>query len=262
MDRYTSLNSSGWLVQAGLTEHNKYDSLRGEIALGSSRLFTLPYGRMSISMARRIPKQTGSVSKIASETDPGVSRDFFGPPPLIPGEDPTAYEMLLARITEAVEPKDVLEEIWVREMVDLEWAVLRWRRLKANLFRVGKADGAYALLRPSSHSLVMEFGDSTRDLSDRYAHGDVAAVKEVNGRLDKAGLTIESIMAQTLVNNLDSVERIDRMLASAEARRDAALRELDRHRAVFSAAVRDATSEIDDADFAEIAPTVAERTSQ
>jgi hypothetical protein len=212
-------------------------------------------------MNRRNPKKTATLSKIVSEASPGVSCDFFGPPALIPGEDPTAYEMLLARITAAVQPKDVFEEIWVHEIVDLEWAVLRWRRLKANLFRVGTADGAYTVLRPSSQSVVLDFGDSIRDLSDRYARGDVTAVKEVNGRLAKAGLTIDAVMAQTLANNLDSVERIDRMLASAAARRDAALRELDRHRAMLAAALRHATNEIEDAEFAEIAPTAAERAS-
>jgi hypothetical protein len=42
---------------------------------------------------------------------------------------------------------------------------------------------------------------------------------------------MDAVMAQTLPNNLEVIERIDRMIASAEARRNASPRELDRDRA-------------------------------
>ncbi len=58
---------------------------------------------------------------------------FFGPPALIDGEDPAAYDELLARVSGAVKPSDILEEIWVRDVVDLVWGALRLRRLKADL---------------------------------------------------------------------------------------------------------------------------------
>ena len=58
---------------------------------------------------------------------------LFGPPPLREGEDTAAYDELLARISGAVKPADIFEEIWVRDIVDLVWEVLRLRWLKANL---------------------------------------------------------------------------------------------------------------------------------
>jgi hypothetical protein len=39
-------------------------------------------------------------------------------------------------------------------------------------------------------------------------------------------------MAKTLEGEIDSFERFDRILASSEARRNNALREIDRHRAI------------------------------
>ena len=59
--------------------------------------------------------------------------NFFGPPPLLKGEDPAAYDELLARISGAVEPLDKLEEIWMREVVDHVWDARRLRRLKSGL---------------------------------------------------------------------------------------------------------------------------------
>jgi len=58
---------------------------------------------------------------------------LFGPPPLLEGEDAAAYDELLVRISGAVKPTDIFEEIWIREIVDLVWGAFRLRRLKANL---------------------------------------------------------------------------------------------------------------------------------
>ena len=44
---------------------------------------------------------------------------LFGPPPLLEGEDTAAYDDLLVRISGAVKPADIFEEIWIRDIVDL-----------------------------------------------------------------------------------------------------------------------------------------------
>ena len=64
----------------------------------------------------------------------GVSRlSLFGVRPLFAGEDAAAYDQLLARISAAVKPADVIEEIWIQDVADLSWEVLRLRRLKTDL---------------------------------------------------------------------------------------------------------------------------------
>jgi hypothetical protein len=60
------------------------------------------------------------------------------------------------------------------------------------------------------------------------------------------------VTAKTLESKLDSFERLDRMLASAEARRNNALREIDRHRAALGAAMRQAVDEVQDAEFRDV----------
>src|SRR6476659_5563834 len=59
--------------------------------------------------------------------------EIFGPPPLLDGESQEVYDTLLARVTGTVNPKDIIEEIWVHDIVDLVWEVLRLRRLKVAL---------------------------------------------------------------------------------------------------------------------------------
>jgi hypothetical protein len=46
---------------------------------------------------------------------------WLGPPPLFEGEDRAAYDGLLARISGAMNPADIFEEVWVRDIVDLSW---------------------------------------------------------------------------------------------------------------------------------------------
>jgi hypothetical protein len=59
----------------------------------------------------------------------------FGPPLLLEGEDAAAYDELLGRICAAVKPVDIIDEIFIADIVALEWDVLRLRRLKLSLIR-------------------------------------------------------------------------------------------------------------------------------
>ena len=89
-------------------------------------------------------------------------------------------------------------------------------------------------------------------LSHGWAAGDERARTKVEAILTKAGMTIDEVMAKTLESKLDSYERLDRMLASLEARRNNALREIHRHRDALGGGVRRSIEEIEDADFREI----------
>jgi hypothetical protein len=59
-------------------------------------------------------------------------------------------------------------------------------------------------------------------------------------------------MAETVESKIDTFERVDRMLASAEARRNKALNEIDRHRSSLGAAMHRAMNEVEDAEFRDV----------
>jgi hypothetical protein len=151
-------------------------------------------------------------------------RAQFGPPPVFDGEDAAAYEALLERVAGAVRPTDVLEEIWVRDVVDLAWDAMRLRRLRAGLMTVAAHEGVEAVLRPLLGILP------AGDVATNWALRDRSTVKQVNKLLAKAGLTRDAVVAATLAARIDDFERIDRMITMAEALRAAALREVVRHR--------------------------------
>jgi hypothetical protein len=153
------------------------------------------------------------------------------------------------QISAAVGPLDFLEEIWVNDVVSLVWETQRLRRLRVAFFHVAVRKDLYQVLKPSSDP------SSARRLADNWASHKPDAVAEVDARLAAAfGLTMDCVIGDTLARKLDEVERIDRMVAGAEARRNVALREIDRHRATLGAALRQAADEVLDAEFTEIPP--------
>ena len=58
---------------------------------------------------------------------------LFGPPPILEGEDAAAYDELFGRVCAAIKPIDVIDEMFISDVVVLEWEVLRLRRYKLSL---------------------------------------------------------------------------------------------------------------------------------
>ncbi len=161
----------------------------------------------------------------------------FGPAPLIEGEDAGAYDELLVRISGAVRPGDIFEEIWVRDIVDLVWEAFRLRRLKACLMTAGARSALAQQLAPV-------VGRAQADgLARSWAAREPGALAAVEEQLATAGLGLEGVVAQGLCLRLGFIERIERMIMAAEARRNAALREIDRHRATLGRQLRQAVLE-------------------
>jgi hypothetical protein len=162
----------------------------------------------------------------------------FGPPPLIRGEKRAEYNELLAAVSSTVKPADFLERIWEREFVDREWEVLRLRRLKAALITSSAYRGLEIILAPL-------LDDGISDLVEAWARRESDAIRKVDRILASAGLTMDAVVAQTLADHLAAIESIDRMIVIAEARRDAVLHEIERHRASFALVMRQTVNQLE-----------------
>ena len=71
-----------------------------------------------------------------------------------------------------------------------------------------------------------------------HAQRDPDAVTLVDGLLADNGMSLDALVANRLSDCLDQIERIDRLTTIAEDRRNDALREIDRRRAVLAEALR------------------------
>ena len=171
--------------------------------------------------------------------------------PLLPGEEEADYVGVAQRVVAVVQPKDAIEEFLTRDVIDLTWDILRLRRLKARLLRVSAGSGVTNALNRLGYDEREGYG-SASTLGSMWASGDESTREEVAAALKTAQLSTDDVMAEALDSRIETFERIDRMLSSAEARRNNALRELDRHRASVGAAARQAIEDVEDVKFRDV----------
>jgi hypothetical protein len=132
--------------------------------------------------SRRKPRSTSGSEVVAVET-------IFGPSPLLPGEDASAYEDLHRRVSAEVKPADIIEKIWVRDVVDHTWEVFRLRRIKMRLVSIGGRESLSNRLAPLLRELP-EYAEAekagtlngqtvrevSRELARQWAHDDPVIV--------------------------------------------------------------------------------------
>ena len=168
--------------------------------------------------------------------------------PLAGGEDADAYAKLLADTMASVRPTGILEEMWLRDVVNNYWETERVRRYKAGRLAAVRADGMAALLRSLGETAL-----GADQLAQGWSARQVTAISDVRDRLERAGLDHDAAHGSAFALHLDEFERIEQMIAGLEARRAAALREIGFHRADFADRLAAATQTpaIEDAQFAE-----------
>ena len=112
------------------------------------------------------------------------------------------------------------------------------------------------LVRPLHMPLECEFlvgfqPTPAKELAHKWAAGDPSAIKQVEELLFSVGRSMESVQSKALEMAIAEIARIERMAMSAEARRNATLREIDRHRdrKPFGRALRDQVRNIEDAEL-------------
>lgn len=170
---------------------------------------------------------------------PDTSLTHHDPGYLPATDDPFAYDTLRRRFVAQVRPRDIVEEVLVGDVVELVWEAVRLRRMRAleleSLAYLGVAD-----------VVAPHFGElGVHGLSERWARRQPTAVREVDEILAAAGLAMEHVAARTFALHMSEMERIERLIAAAEARRNAALREIERHRAALARDLR-AAADIED----------------
>jgi hypothetical protein len=240
---------------------------------------------------------------------------LFGSPALLAGEDAAAYHQLVSRFRAAINPVDIIDEMLIADVVGLEWEVLRWRRLKAELMRMRELKALQDFLsnhlylkhyrksfvedlteilqdyledqteddaRTLAHKCaelepdavnkfnqivagnfnITEIRETARvfkaeELAQDYARRKPSTIKLISKLLAWADTSIDALTLEPLVEELDNIERIDRLTTIAETRRNAMLREIDRRRAVLSEALRRQVQEVE-GEFKVVEKTPAE----
>jgi hypothetical protein len=186
----------------------------------------------------------GSLTSV--ETRQNLSRlippeiaDIFGHPPVLSTENRQAYDALMTQLALERKPRNFTEWMFVRDMTDTSWEIFRHRRAIANVFAVSFRTSLRAVLI----DVLPEEGckpwldryDTAKGLAQAWFEGPQEREK-VKSELAKYGLTAEASVAhnQTYVLRRDELDMSHRLLALAEARRIAIIRNFNEYRAMSS----------------------------
>jgi hypothetical protein len=161
-------------------------------------------------------------------------------PALLPGEDGRLYAELRRRIWEALKPRDIFEEVLAADLVDIQWEIVRYRRLLGKHLQNER-------LRASEHLiegiLPLDFSpDEGARLARKRAidrtTGEPEARKEITSQMKRFDLDEEAVIAAAFARNVDLVEKVTRMISVAEARKNKAFREFEFRRSYRSAQIQ------------------------
>lgn len=191
---------------------------------------------------------------VPSATNDNTIWNSFGRPPLLQGENRADFDKLLERLARDEKPTDTMEHAWVWDVAVFTWEISRYRRSIAGLCAVNRVLALKVVLAPL-------YGDGDPALFGRWAERDPDAIKYVDTLLQRAGLTMEDVTAQTLAVKINDIERLDRIVMGLEARRITVLREILRRRAELGNALRKSVEEIEEGEFTEIGASSNEASS-
>jgi hypothetical protein len=175
----------------------------------------------------------------AIQVIPEEIRLLLGGPPLIGGEDGALYSQLLSRVAVFVDPQNIIEWLYVRDILDHDWEIRRYRHMHATLVNA-KLVG---LIDPLLHigAICDPAGDGEKLPEPLLNARDLfksKSVDEIRTYLKDRGMDFDSKLAQAFGLCRKEIEALERMLASVESRRSAVFREITFHRNLGSFAKR------------------------
>lgn len=200
---------------------------------------------------------TNEVQTASRATDLEQLEKLFGPAPVLSTESVEAYEAIMTRCFESVNPRDFIEKLLTRDVVDASWEINRYMRHK-NLaierkFRVRieyeerrakeEAQKPHAYRHPLNEKQPEKDFDRLNELECVF-HESVDDVDKIVLR-KPADLD----HARALEDGIKFYEKLDRLLNATVARRNNALEQLERYRTGLGQHLRHVSEEIIDAEF-------------
>jgi hypothetical protein len=201
-------------------------------------------------------------------------------PPLLATESRTDFEALLKALQRESKPKGVIGNMYVAEMAEIVWEILRLRRCKtaiinAAYFGVLKDILPHISQEPRTATphipahtfkLLSPHDFDTEEVPSRpftqeeqkrenlpfaWFH-DKRAKDEVARKLAKFGLNESVIDARAMRSVWEDLELLDDMLVSLESRRDKLLRQIETYRHGFAERVSATANRIIDAESEDV----------
>jgi hypothetical protein len=165
----------------------------------------------------------------------------FSKPNLLASESATEFAALHSELEDLLQPSDVLERGFVDDLAELIWEILRSRRI-----RIGVIRGYFPTAIQNLYMQVFHDPDFLKAMS-LEAHAaqmaanyflDAKCKREFLKVLGQFGLGEDAIEAEAFRLAGVDLDRVDRMLSAAMARRNKVLRFIGRYRKSLASQIR------------------------
>jgi hypothetical protein len=159
------------------------------------------------------------------------------------------YENLFATLAIAVKPADAIEWMYFADVVNLTWEIRRMRRIKTGMINSKLEERRTDRLRTAAY---LEELSEDEELAEAEEEEEEEEEEEGEAESeDPAALLAEAYCYSS--HTFGYIDAIERLTASAEMRRNSALRELAWHSEARARKLDKASREIIDGEFSEAA---------
>jgi hypothetical protein len=168
--------------------------------------------------------------------------------PLLITESADEFDSLRDAFEQEINPRGIIEQMYVHDISSIVWEILRLRRCKVviinSAFRSALQNVLTQLLKqPGQYDYEVE--DEAQALAQAW-FTDQEAKKQVSEILSRFDLDESAIEAEAIRSSSSDLELLDRMLTSLESRRNKALGCVAEYRASLGQQLRESVDRIID----------------
>lgn len=173
--------------------------------------------------------------------------DLLGSPTFAPSDNAANYNLIVQRMLESIRPRDFIEGLFVRDLIDLTWEECRLRQIREALLAESRGAAVERLLYRKNLREVPEGAErmaraQAKDQFNNWSN-DRAKRKEIEENLNKHSQDEDqAILAASYSEAYKELESVNKSIAFAQKRRMALLREIE-HRREFAQRARKASDE-------------------
>jgi hypothetical protein len=161
---------------------------------------------------------------------PAELKSFAEDTCLLPGESRREFETIRCMIIDDVRPKTHIEWLWILDLTEMSWEILRYRCLKQKILESYREAAIEALLQRldgsgiTAHATQTMLAQTRRNVLQWREDPDAAV--EIEARLKRYGFDAVVINAEVYVQARDQLEMFDVLMQRAQHRRIMLLREI------------------------------------
>lgn len=169
------------------------------------------------------------------DADLAELRQLFGPPPVLRSETTQSYDEIMTRLMEGFAPRNFIQQIYIKELADCTWEMARYTRHKTLTMEARfqqRLEFQTQRQRAAAQSKdTFAKGQARQGREAATTPDDVldGLVKEIDDILLKPVAELAHVCALEVV--LVKLERVNKLLNAARARRNNILEQIEAYKA-------------------------------